>query len=235
MIRFAVVEDSDKEAKTLLTCLERYGLENGIELTGKRYADGNAFLSDKESYDIVFMDIMLPNINGMEVARQLRKYNESVIIIFVTNMTEFAVKSYEVDALDFIVKPISYERVTLKLNKAVKVIQAQNGRTVVVRNQDGVILLSSAEIFYIEVKGHTRTYHTRKGDFSDHGTLGELEEPLKKFNFRRCNACYLVNLQHIRTVNGLDILLENGDKIKISQPKRKAFIGELANWLGQQK
>ena len=236
MIRIAVVEDTEEERNALTGCLDRYKTQWHENIRWTCFESAFDFLESRERFDMVFLDIMLPGMTGMEAAQKLREYDGDIIIIFVTNMTSFAVKSYEVDALDYIVKPISYERVEFKLKKAVEMLRSRGEVSLAVNSMDGrVIRLSSGEIYYIEVTGHELTYHTEKGDFQEKGTLSQKAELLEHYNFARCNACYLVNLRHIFAVDGYYLEMKNGDRLRISQPKKKEFMGKLGNYMGQGK
>ena len=237
MFKIAIVEDSKEEQNRLLKNLERYGVENQQNFVFSLFEDGLAFLKDCEAFDIVFMDIMLPGITGMEAAQRLREYDKRMVIIFVTTIAQFAVKGYEVEALDYIIKPVGYERLTMKLQKAIKIIEANKGNELTINDARGIIKCSTKDILFVEVQGHKLKYHTMENVYVEYGSLTELEKVLNIYNFVRCNSCYLVNLQYIKRVinKDLTILLTNGEKLKISQPRRKLFISELTNWLGQGK
>ena len=235
MVSIAIVEDGDKEAAALTRCLERYEKENCARFSYVRFSDAMSFLEYREAVDIVFMDIMLPNISGIEAARQLRKFNDTTIIIFVTNMAQFAIQSYEVDAFDYVLKPVTYERVTKKLDKALAMISAHTDKVLVISQPNGFAQIPSESVYYIEVRGHKLSYHTDKGKLTEHGSLGELENTLRDMNFLRCNSCYLVNPKYISSVTGMRVKMVNGDELKISQPKRKSFIDSLTRWMRQSK
>ncbi len=235
MIKIAIVEDEDGEAETLLGCLGTYEKEIGEKFSFTRFCDAGAFLDTDGSFDIVFLDIMLPGMTGMDAAAKLREKDKKVVIIFVTTLAQFAVKGYEVDALDYIIKPVSYERLTLKMQKAVGIVRAGTAKPIVINSTDGVVKTTVDNIIYIEVRGHKLLWHTRRGVFGEYASLSALEKTLKVHNFMRCNSCYLVNPKFIERVNGseLSVILTNGEELKISQPRRKSFITELTNWLGQ--
>lgn len=236
MERIAVVEDSLEEKEALTACLERYKTQKHENIGWTCFDSAFDFLESKGRFDMVFLDIMLPGMTGMEAAQKLRKYDSDIIIIFVTNMSSFAVKSYEVNALDYILKPISYERMEFKLEKALGIIRSRCETSLTINNLDGgLVRISSGQVYYIEVTGHRLRYCTEKGSFYEKGTLSHVAEILEHYNFARCNACYLVNLRHIFAVNGYYLEMKNGDKLRISQPKKKEFIGKLANYIGQGK
>lgn len=236
MERIAVVEDSPGEKKALTACLERYRTQKRESIAWACFDSAFDFLESRERFDMVFLDIMLPGMNGMEAAQKIRKYDSEIIIIFVTNVSSFAVRSYEVNALDYILKPVSYERMEFKLTKALLMIRSRCETSLVINNLDGgIVRISSGQIYYIEVAGHRLRYCTEKGSFYEKGTLSQKAEILEQYNFARCNACYLVNLRYIFAVNGYNLEMKNGDQLRISQPKKKEFIGKLANYMGQGK
>lgn len=236
MTDIAIVEDSDEEAEKLLTCLKRYAEENNEQFSYRRYTEASSFLEERNfTFDIVFMDIMLPGVNGMEAAMRMRRTNAQTVLIFVTNMTSYAIKSYEVDALDYIVKPISYKRVVFKLRKALQIVSTNGGKVIVIHDKQGPVQVSSGEIYYVEIRKHRLTYHTERGEYTEIGSLKGIREILEPYNFACCNACYLVNLKYIFRVKGLILMTTSGEELKISQPKRKDFMNALANYLGQGK
>jgi len=237
MIDIAIVEDDREEQQRLVRNLQRYALENQQSFSFSLYESALDFLEAKKPFDIVFMDIMLPGLNGMEAAMELRKRSSRTVLIFVTTMVQFAIKSYEVDALDYIVKPVTYERLTMKLKKAIRVMESTAGGTIVINDPGGMVRQSTKDLLYVEVHGHKLAYHTVDGVYTEYGTLGDLEKILHAYDFMRCNACFLVNPHHIRQVNNKELLaiLSNGEELKISQSRRKSFISELTNWLGQGK
>ena len=120
---------------------------------------------------------------------------------------------------------------------AIQVIAANEGGTVVINDAQGMVKQSTQDIYYVDVSGHKLSYHTVNGVYTELGSLSDLERVLSAYDFMRCNACYLVNPRHIRQIKSKEllVLLSNGETLKISQTKRKSFISELTNWMGQGK
>lgn len=159
MISIAIVEDENKDFAILNGYLKRYSEENNVELFDiRRFKDAVDFISDKMSFDLIFLDIEMPYMSGMELAKQIREYNKVSVIIFVTNMKQYAVNGYEVGALDFVVKPVNYYDFSLKLERAISVIRSKKDVDVVVAVKHGILRLSSNEVIYIEVRGHYCEY-----------------------------------------------------------------------------
>lgn len=152
MLRVVIVEDELKEAERLQSFLKRFEAENGIVFEIEIYSSALTFLANyKQDTDLVLMDIELPDVNGMEICRRLRKTDNRVAIIFVTNMARFAVNGYEVDALDFIVKPARYGEFAVKVKKAVEIIRKNMDNYLVLSGKGFFKRLNVNELFYVEV------------------------------------------------------------------------------------
>lgn len=234
MIRVAIVEDEQNSAEKLEQFTEEFGKANGINFTVARFSNAVDFLTGyKPVYDLVFMDILMPDLDGMKAAKKLREFDTKTLLIFVTNLSQYAVKGYEVDALDFIVKPVFYQDFALKMKKAVGLISLNENREFVIPIPGGMKRLSTKSIYYLEVVGHKLIYHTSGGEVVGYGSLSEMEEKLKDDNFLRCNSCYLVNPKHIVSIKKYDIEISNGAVLQISQPKKKKFMADFAEWLGK--
>lgn len=233
LVNIAIVEDDDIAAKSLLTNLKTYEKENEVTFATTRYADAVAFLSDsKTTYDIVFMDIELPMMNGMDAAFKLREKDKKIIIIFVTNMAQYAVRGYEVDALYYILKPLNYQSVAHKLKKALSLIRSSTEMVINLPQASGLVRISTKDLTYVEITGHKLFYHTATAIYKTSGSLSVVEKTLEGQGFFRCNSCYLVNAKHIAFISGYDVLLFGGETLRISHPRKKQFMLELARWLG---
>lgn len=232
MVNVAIVEDSNSAANALTTILSRYQQENDVEFGVFRFENAISFLTGyKANYDIVLMDIDLPDIDGMTAAHRLREMDKRVLLIFVTNMAQLAVKGYEVEAYDFVVKPVSYANFALKLHRALNKVNAERSKQVLLSVDDGTVAFNIKDIKYVEVIRHRIIYHTTSGEYNAHGTLKEVERQLDDSNFVRCNSCYLVNLRAVTSVKGYTVYV--GDEpLQISHPKRSEFLRALNDFFG---
>lgn len=232
MIKVAVVEDNGTAAAQLTAYLERYGQENQKEFEITRFEDAVKFLDRyKDPFDLVFMDIDLPGLNGMDAAERLRGMDRRAVLIFVTNLAQFALKGYEVDALDYLIKPLQYGMFSLKLRRAVARCE-EDLDSILLSQQSGYQRVLLRELCYVEVQGHKLLFHTRSEILSGAGTLAEVEEKLHGKGFLRCNKCYLVNYRYVAMVRGSSVLLKNGEELLISRPRKKSFLAELAEAMG---
>ena len=230
IINVAIVEDDKScalETKGFISkCQEELGREFNVSV----FNNGVDFLNNyKSEFDIVVMDIEMPYMDGLEVARKMRELDPVVILIFMTNMSQYAVKGYEVDAIDYIVKPAQYFNFKLKLKKAVERLESRPVDSLMLARQNGVSRVAIDSILYVEVTDHKLMFHTLNGIFETGGSLNSYEKQLAKYGFSRCNHCYLVNLQYVAGINSNFVTLANNEELQISRPKRKNFLDSLAS------
>lgn len=172
MLRIAYVEDELSAVTGLQNCLEGYGREHGLELQIRAYPTADALLQQYDpATDILFLDVELPGTSGMEAARQLRDRGYEGALVFVTNMAQYAVQGYEVDALDFLVKPVNPFAFTVKMNRILRRVRNRAGHTICLNLADGIRKLDVRQIYYLETFDHTLHYHTEQGVFSLRGHL----------------------------------------------------------------
>ena len=176
------------------------------------------------------MDIELPDGNGMDLIKEIRKVDDKVIVVFVTNLVSYAVKGYEVHAFDFIVKPISYYNFYVKLLKVIGCLEQKKDKEIWVTNKNGRERIMLSSVLYIEVVQHMLYYHTVDGVLNASGSLNSVQESLKNYGFVLCNSCYLVNLKHVKAIKQNDVLVGN-DLLMISRHKKKEFIKALNEYL----
>ncbi|MFA6829688.1 MAG: LytTR family DNA-binding domain-containing protein [Bacilli bacterium] len=233
IIKVAIIEDDSVAYENLKSNLVRYGKENNREIIIKYFPDGLKFLSDyKPDYDLVFLDINLPFMDGMTVAKKMRSYDPKVGLIFVTDLAQFAIKGYEVDAYDFIVKPVVYDHLAHKLSRFCEGLEKLNSEPrITLKIDDGFIALTASSIKFVEILDHRLYYHTDKGVFNAYGSLSDIEKILPADAFVRCNHCYLVNLKFVTGIDKFEASIGE-DKLQISHPKKKAFLDAFTNYLG---
>lgn len=231
MMRIAIVEDHRGEAEILKKHIARFAQENNESCKVDAFSNAMDFLDKyKHSYDIIFMDIEMPHIDGMKAAQRLREQDSEVPLVFVTNMKQFAIEGYAVSALDFVLKPASFYRVATILKRIARNIQKRTA-TKIVRTGDGVVQVKLESVYYVEVMGRDIIYHIDAAVLTTHGKLKDLEAEFAPHGFVRCNNCYLVNLRHVKGLQK-DMILVGDTQIAVSQRKRKEFLAALGAYWG---
>lgn len=227
MITLAVVEDNDDERARLAEYLRRYSENFSID----EYSSAVDLLTNYvPKYDVIFMDIDMPYLDGMSAAHKLRELDEKACLIFVTNLAQFALKGYEVSAIDFIVKPVSYLNLSVKMHRIMNHLSAHVEKEVLIRAERNLIRVSVDNIMYVEIMGHKLIWHIVGRQIVSYGTLKSAEELLTDPLFVRCNKCYLVNLRFVSAIEG-NYAVVGKDKLLISYPRRAAFEKALADYL----
>lgn len=229
MIHIAVVEDSLQDAQRMGEYLSQWESSEGEAVQVSTYSCAWEFLSAfKSQFDIIFLDIMLPDKNGVDVAKTIRKTDDSVIIVFTTNMKQYAINGYEVNALDFVLKPIRYNRFLLLMKKCLSRIQRDSSR-VTFRVPGTTYNIDVDDIVFVESSGHSVIYNLRSGQtIRKRATLGEVEKLLPAAQFSRCSVSFLINLKYVKSIEG-EYVVVNDMQIKMTRSKsrdfRKAFVG----------
>lgn len=231
MVRIAIVEDDPSDMAQLTECLRRYEAEQKETFSVKSFfTPADFFNTYGPGYDLIFMDIELPLANGMEVARQLREIDSVITLVFITNMEQYAVNGYEVEALDFVVKPINYFRFSSMMHKALRHIARRSEKEVLIQSAGIITRLRASQILYVEIRDHLLIYHTDQGKFESWGKMTDVEADLSPHGFVRCSSSHLINLRYVVSVDGNNVNVA-GTKLLISQRRRKAFYTSVTNYL----
>lgn len=234
MIHIAIVEDDDHYADKLKDNLNRYSEERKEPVRITRFDDGEDIVTDYAAdYDIILMDIELKFLDGMTAAERIRDMDPEVVIIFITNMPQYAIKGYKVDALDYVLKPVSYFALSQRLDRAFSRMRKRMGKKYMnISVKGGLVRLDTSKITYVEVQDHDLIFHTTDGDYSSKGTMKDVEMSLSDSLFFRCSKCYLVNMEYVRGFQNSDITV-GGDVIRVSRGRKKEFLDAMNNYLNE--
>lgn len=232
MIRVGLVDDDREHTKLLRSFLVQYEREAEVRFQTTEFLDGMSFVDDYDgSLDIVFLDIEMPHMDGMTAARIIRKRDTSLAIVFITNMAQYAIHGYEVDAIDFMVKPVGYFNFARKLERAVRYLRKREQRTILLCDEDGVVRLSASNIWYIEKDRDYLVYHTGQGVFRKRGTLKAEREQFQGLPFEECTSGCLVNLERVQRIGQEHIYLK-GEKLPLSRRMKKDFTHSYISYMG---
>ena len=233
MVNIAIVEDEKLQASQLENALKRYSEEFRTPLRTTVFYNAMSFLGKYAAeYDIIFMDILMPMMNGMDAARALREKDDKVMVIFVTNMQQYAIQGYEVGAFDYILKPVNYPEFKLKFTRALgKLMPQKKAASVLIKSESGVVRLTPEQIIYVEVQQHHCIYHTKQGDYRQYQTMKSVETQLAEYGFARCNNFLLINLAYVSKIEGMNVHID-GLVLPVSYPRKKQFSEKFSEFMG---
>lgn len=232
MLNVAIIEDEQQATDVLKDYLDRFCREHGTAFHIETYDDPMNFLDAyRPDYDIVFMDIEMPNMDGMEAARRLREIDHRAVLVFVTNVARLAIKGYEVDAFDYIVKPVDYPMFARKLASAAARCR-HDEEAVMLLSRGNMKRIQLRDIIYVEVNGHTLHFHTRNGEDTDNGRMQDIERRLHGHGFLRCNKAFLINILHIEAIWGTTVTMDDGTPLPIGRAYRRTFLQDFADYEG---
>ena len=232
MIRVAVAEDMAFEREALLRHLNRYAQERGEELACTAFENGEALLRGYgEGFDLLLLDVAMPRVDGLTAARRIRRQDERVVILFITSMVQYAVQGYSVDALDFLVKPVGYTGLRLRLDRALARIAQSRPRCIQVRSASGLCSVPVSDIRYVETCSHRIIIHTGDAELLTDMTMKQIEAELAGQPFFRCHTSYLVNFRYVDRIQGNDIDVD-GHRLSISRYRRRELMDAWTAYLG---
>mgnify|MGYP004713040671 FL=1 len=234
-MRIAVVEDNDLEAAVIDKYLKKFAEENDLQIDCSRFSDGNEVVREYQcTWDLILLDIEMPLMNGMEAARKIREKDSEVIIIFITQMAQYAIEGYSVKALDYVLKPVNYGMFAMKMRRVLHEFQMKQTDFILLQKKSQMYKLPLEALCYVEVYGHTIIYHTLEEEISITGsrTIKQIEKELTEKGFFRCHQCFLVNLNHVKQYDKESVQID-GKEIPISRSRRKEFLQALmSHWGG---
>ena len=232
MYRIAIVEDERNFIEELQVYLEQYAQEEKQEFEISVFRDGAEILENyKPNYDLILLDVEMPKVNGMDAAEKIREVDENVVLMFITNMAQYAIRGYSVGALDFVMKPITYYTFSMKVKRALKRVQKKEIPSILLTLSDGMKKLEVSQIYYVEVQNRMLHYHTKEGEFVVRASLQSAETMLPSNVFAKCNHWYLVNLMYVTEVRK-NTAVVGPYELEISRRNRAGFLKALTEYMG---
>lgn len=231
MYKIAIVEDDENFSNQLKEFLKKILVEKGIIFEIDSYLNPDDFFKGfNKQYDLIFSDIDMPKMNGYEACKKIREIDNDVTIVFVTQLTQFAIKGYEVDATDYILKPLNFESFKLKIDRILNHIKKKNsGSFIISLSSSEKVTIKYSELIYISSDDHFLEFGTEKEIYNSFGTLKKYEESLNQ-NFYRCHSSYIINLAFVMKLDKNCVIMKNNKEIPISRNRRKEFVQHLQDY-----
>lgn len=229
-MRAAIVDDDGKDRERLYGFIQRYQQETGVKIQTELFTGSLEFLERfRADFDIIFLDIEMSGMDGHETAHEVRRTDEAAGIIFITNMAQYAIRGYEVNAIDFMVKPVNYFNFADKLKRAIDFSARRAKQDIVLKGKEEIVRMPVSDLFYAEKDGNNLVYHTRSGDFRERGSIQALKTKLSDSAFVECISGCLVNLAHVERL-GKDTVLVSGRELPVSRRLKKEFVQRFMDY-----
>lgn len=231
MIRIAIAEDDVQEAHRLQELVEQFGKENDVAVQITLFSDGAKLTGNYHpEWDLLLLDVDMPVMNGFETAKNIRGTDPDVCIVFITNLAQYAIRGYDVGALDYLLKPVKYPALAMRLKRVLRLLHTRETEALMLKTDGNIVRVPLNRICYIEIFDHSLHYHTVEGVITTGGsTLSSLEKSLVPRGFVRCHNCYLVNMRYVDEVHGNTLQVAEKE-LPVSRNRRREVIDALLSY-----
>ena len=222
-MKLAIIEDEQVHSELLAAYLEKWGAERSVSFCIKAFSSAESFLfawEEERDFDVLFVDIQMKEMNGMEMAKRIRGQDPDIVIIFTTGLPEYMEEGYEVEALHYLLKPISRDKLEHCMDRALK--RGSRDRFLLVQTREEMVKLSIERILYVEARGHgcvieysSQTGKTCRAEITE--SISELEQKLGDEDFVKCHRSYLCRTGSIQRIDKTEIVLDNGSRVPVSR------------------
>ena len=230
-ISILVCDDLPEERMNLIRMLRHYEIEKDLAFHVETAADGSELLSmwKPDRWDLIFLDIFMPQVDGVEAARRLRKVDDNCEIVFATTSRRHGMEGYEIHALDYLAKPFGQLDVDSVMDWFLEQ-RAEKRRELMVRTPEGEEIVRAKDILYIESRGHSCVIHALEQEISTRGSIDDLAAGLDT-SFFRCHKSFLLNLVHAVDIEHRFFRMDSGDSVPISAANLSRSKTALMEWM----
>lgn len=221
-MRIAICEDNQEHADILKGMIQKWAEMEKIKADINHYESAEQFMyywEKEEQYDLIFLDIQMNKMNGMELAQYIRRQDRAVFIVFTTGILNYVFRGYEVSAFRYLKKPLQERDVLATLKKANYELSEAKRDAVIIPTEDGALRVFKNDIYYVEADNHYIIMHTRQGNFRYKEKLGNVEPMFPEPAFCKCHRSYIVNLHHMGRLTKDKVEIDNGDTLPVSRAR----------------
>lgn len=232
MIKIAVVEDEKEERNRIQKFLQKFSCENSVEMEIEEFSDGIQLVQEYErNFDVLLLDIEMEKLNGIQTAKEIRKKDKDVMILFITNLFQYAIEGYEVEAIDFVIKPINYFSFSARMEKVLKKLEQKVRRLVPFQVRKEMVMLNAHDIILVETSNKKTLIKTEGETVNCSEPMQEIQSKLEPFGFYRCHSGFLINMNYIKRLNSETVLVANFE-VPVSKHRKKDFYQAVAAYQG---
>lgn len=231
MLWIAVCDDE------VMACVKIAGKIRGIldemkvPCTIRQFYSGQELLQSPETFDIIFLDIIMGGMDGMRTAQLVREKAYDKLLVFISASRDYVFDAYDVEAFQYLLKPIEDKKLKRVLQKAVRKTKERSQAFIIVSRDRQQKKLFLDDIYFFEIRGRMIDAHGTGGVFSYYEQIGILEKELQGKGFFRCHKSYLVNLKYVDVYNRQELVLDNGERIAIAKRRYEAFCEEILKYM----
>lgn len=231
-MKIAVCDDSNYDKHRLFNKLQRYCASNFVHVAIAEYDSGEALLENftENMFDIIFLDICMAGLNGIDTAKNIREIDSHCLIVFVTSSREYALDGFAVNAIHYLIKPVSPENIAEVFKRCQTICNITQQYIEVISERIPVKVFVNA-ICFIEVYDKASFIHTDSEVIKTYLSLEEITRQLDRRFFLRCHRSYIVNMRSIANVSDNDFILKSGKMIPIRQSEKQRIKKMYTNFL----
>lgn len=227
-MKIAICDDDALLRGALKRYIENWAEKRQITISIHEYASAEIFLfhwSPEENFDILFLDIQMPNMSGVELAEIIRRVDKDLIIAFVTGSMDYVLEGYKVKASNYLVKPVREEDCAKYLDEVYEELSNADGKHLLINAPGKVRKINYQDIYYFESFAHDVVVHInehgRREELQFKKNIGELEAELANTQFIRTHRSFIVNMNHVSSVEKTCLILDDKTSIQISRANWK--------------
>ena len=234
MYQIVICDDDQSFIQDLKINLERYAADTGREFCFFEFHDGIELIENYQpDFDLIFMDIKMEKLNGLKTAEEIRKTDSTVGLFFLTSLSQYVWKGYEYGAINYLLKPMKYGRLKMELDRFFSRYQGREEGYLSFSNDNGKYKVLYKNLRYAETQKRNVLLHFDGQEQVIYKNMKEVASLLEaQRQFARCHASFIVNMVYVKSVENLEAVLTTGERVPISQPKRKEFMAKLADFWG---
>ncbi len=234
MYQIAICDDDQSFIQDLKINLERYAADTGREFCFFEFHDGIELIENYQpDFDLIFMDIKMEKLGGLETAEEIRKTDSTVGLFFLTSLSQYVWKGYEYGAINYLLKPMKYGRLKMELDRFFSRYPGREEGYLSFSNDNGKYKVLYKNLRYAETQKRNVLLHFDGQEQVIYKNMKEIASLLEaQRQFARCHASFIVNMAYVKSVENLEAVLTTGERVPISQPKRKEFMAKLADFWG---